>query len=249
MGRQEGGEARKGWGTRTHRATVHQPIRLLLAIQRVPVSFVPFLASPKKQKTQMNEQKKAMFRPGVLHISWSKIASIPDALNHFPHLLRQLPRAIMITDSKHCQHRTSALGTTVTVFPTAGSRDDDHVGQNLTSPASDWVPCFDQQHDQHGDWQMPVHTRDVAQQWWPQSVLFSLYLFVLLCPSSELETTQLIFSPAEDLKVILFCLTISSWPLQEEIMWASSSRREEALIITPRAPSSPTSRTSLAHIY
>lgn len=190
-----------------------------------------------------------MFRPEVLHISWSKIASVSDALNHLPHLLRQLPGAITTTDSKHCQHHTSVPGTTVTIFPTAGSRDDDHVGQNVTSLASDWVPCFDQQHDQDGDRQMPVHSRDVAQQRWSQSVPFSPYLFVLLCPSSELETTGLIFSPAEDLKVILFCLTISSWPLQEEITRAASSRRGEALITTPRALSRPTSRTSLAHIY
>lgn len=145
-----------------------------------------FLSLPvlKKQETKQIKKKKLCSRPGVLHIFWSKIASVPDAINHLPHLLRQLPRAIMTTGSKHCQHHTSAPGTTVTNFTTAGSRDDDHVGQNLTFPASDWVPFFDQQHDQHGDRQMPIHTRDVAQQWWSQSVLvFSLPV----CPSLSLQ--------------------------------------------------------------
>lgn len=184
VGRQESGEAQKGRGTRTHRASVHQPVRLLLAIQRVPVGFVPFLTSPKKQKSKQIFKKCYVQGQELLHIFWSKIASVPDALNHLPHLLRQLPRAIMTTGSKHCQHHTSAPGTTVTNFTTAGSGDDDHAGQYLTSPASDWVPCFDQQHDQQGDRQMPVHTRDGAQQWWSQSALvFSLPV----CPSLSLQ--------------------------------------------------------------
>ena len=49
------GAASIGWagkpgGVHTHRASVDQPVRLLLAIQSIPVCFIPFLSSPEKPK-------------------------------------------------------------------------------------------------------------------------------------------------------------------------------------------------------
>ena len=45
----------------THGASVDQPIRLLLAIQCVPVCFLPFLSSPEKPKATLKASK-------VLHL-------------------------------------------------------------------------------------------------------------------------------------------------------------------------------------
>lgn len=80
-------------GTHTHRASVHQPVRLLLAIQRIPISFVPLLSSPKTKQRLCSG-------PAALHIFRSKVTSILDDLDLFPHLLKECTCSFH-KDSKH----------------------------------------------------------------------------------------------------------------------------------------------------
>lgn len=42
----------------THRASVDQPIRFLLAIQCVPVCFIPFLSSPEKPEAMVKASER-----------------------------------------------------------------------------------------------------------------------------------------------------------------------------------------------
>lgn len=41
----------------THRASVHQPVCLLLAVQGISVCFVPLLSSPEKPKATFKARK------------------------------------------------------------------------------------------------------------------------------------------------------------------------------------------------
>ena len=41
----------------THRAPVHQPVRLLLAVQRAPVHLVPLLPGPEKPQATLEARK------------------------------------------------------------------------------------------------------------------------------------------------------------------------------------------------
>lgn len=75
-------------GGGTHRASVHQPVRLLLAVQREPVRLVPLLPGPEKPQATLQARK-------MLHLlltdgppsRWSPfpMGPIPD---HSPHLPR-----------------------------------------------------------------------------------------------------------------------------------------------------------------
>lgn len=95
-------------GTQTHRASVHQPIRLLLAIQRVPVGFVPFLSSPKTKQ-------KLCSGPAVLHIFRSKTTSILDDLDLFLHLLKKCTCSTVITNTESTANATPHFRSRYTV--------------------------------------------------------------------------------------------------------------------------------------